>query len=95
MFEEITALHEQVREYVEQLEPGYKVVKIEGCTTTDYKPPLDQQREIHPEYIHVFTDMHFKVLAAHTPSQRRLLTFTIYVVNDKLVVGERVPSIFF
>lgn len=92
MFEQITALHQQVREYVEQLEPGYKVTSIDGYSTTKYKVTKDTEWEIHPEYVHEFTDIDFKVLAVSSPGIRQVLEIKIYVVNDQLVVGDRVMS---
>ena len=89
IFEDITALHEQVRQYVEGLEPGYKVTEIEGTSSTQYKLPLDKEWDIHPEYVHTFTDMSFKVQAVSPPRQRQILKMKIYVVNDQFLVGDR------
>jgi NH3-dependent NAD+ synthetase len=36
-FEQIEAMHQQVREYVEKMEPKYKVAEIEATFTTSYK----------------------------------------------------------
>jgi hypothetical protein len=91
MFEEITALHQQVREYVEGLEPEYKVMQIEGDSTTKYKTSLASEGE----YVHAFTDIDFKVQAVSSPGIRQILEIRIYVVNDKLVEGDRVMSTFF
>jgi hypothetical protein len=97
MLEQITALHEQVREYVEQLEPGYKVTTVDGYTTSDYMLPLGKYREIDPnkvEYVHALTVVSFTVSAEYVPDRHRKLRVDVWVTSDgKLYTGDRLMSI--
>ena len=43
-FEQIEAMHQAVREYVEQQEPEYKVVSVDLNATSEYKQTLASQR---------------------------------------------------
>ena len=51
IFEQVEAMHQQVREFVEKQEPECKVISVSGYTDTKYVCPLDKIDEIHPAYV--------------------------------------------
>jgi hypothetical protein len=67
IFEPITALHQQVREFVEQAEPNYRVIDIQGQTTTNYMVTHDTMDELQPykKFVHCYTGMRFQVTAVY------------------------------
>ena len=91
-FEQIEAMHQQVREYVEQQEPIYKVIAIESTATSEYKQTLKSQGEIHPDYQeYILTDiqLQFKVNAYYSAG-RRLLSCKVWVLdNGTFHMGDR------
>jgi ATP-dependent Zn protease len=90
MFQEITALHQQVREYVEQQEPAYKVTSIDGYSTTGYMCTLANQ----DEYIHVRTDIRFRVSGIQAGARYKRISCDVHVTSDgQLFMGDRLVSI--
>jgi hypothetical protein len=95
-FEQIEAMHQAVREYVEAQEPEYKVVSIESTATSEYKQTLESQGEIHPkyqEYILAEIQLRFKVHAYYQAGRRHLDLEVWVLSNGMLHMGERTISI--
>jgi hypothetical protein len=94
-FEQIEAMHHQVREWVEQKEPEYKVLSIDGYATSEYRQTLESQGEIHPkyqEYILAEIQLRFKVHALS--GRRRHLSCDVFVLsNGTLHMGDRLVNL--
>lgn len=90
-FEQIEAMHQQVREFVEQQEPDYKVAEIEAEITTSYKPkPVVIEERVWPrqEFILAEITAHFRVNAHYL---NRILDCKVYVLPDgKLYLTDQV-----
>jgi len=89
-FEQIEAMHQQVREFVEHAEPDYKVAEIEACFTTSYKPTLASKGEVLPRRDFILTEVnaHFRVNAHYI---NRILECKVYVMPDgKLYLADQV-----
>src|SRR5260370_31048748 len=89
-FEQIEAMHQQVREYVEQQEPDYKVVSVDGYATSTYMSTLASQGEVLPrqDFILAEVTMRFRVHARYIS-----LTCDVWVLpNGKLHMGDRMVS---
>ncbi len=80
-YEQIEAMHQAVREYVEELEPDYKVAEIEASFTTSYKPTLASQGEVLPRREFVLTEIQarFHVNAYYI---NKVLEYKIWVMHD-------------
>lgn len=50
IFEQVEAMHQQVREFVEKEYLGFKVMSVMADSTTQYFPPMHALGE-NPEYI--------------------------------------------
>ncbi len=91
-FEQIEAMHQQVREYVEQQEPYYKVTSIDGYATSTYMPTLASRGEVLPrqDFILAEITMRFRVSASYINSR---LTCDVLVTSEgKLHMGDRLVS---
>ena len=90
IYQPITALHQQVREFVEKEHPNYKVIGVWGSTTTNYMSTLETKDEAPhlQNYIHCYTGMEFRVTAVYVG-----ITMYIEVGVDSdgrmLIVGEQ------
>jgi hypothetical protein len=99
-FEQIAAMHQQVREYVEKMEPDYKVVTVDGYTTSEYRQDLASQGEIHPKYAHFIlaeVQLRFKVSARHVTAytgniSHRLICDVLVTSDGTLHTGDRLVS---
>ncbi len=92
-FEQIEAMHQQVREYVEAQEPYHKVTSIDGYATSTYMPTLASQGEVLPrqDFILAEVTMRFRVHARYI---NKRLTCEVYVMNDgKLYLADQVIHI--
>ena len=80
-FEQIEAMHQAVREYVEAQEPDYKVAEIEADFTTSYKPTLASKGEFLPRQDFVLTEIkaQFRVNAYYI---NKVLEYKLYVMPD-------------
>jgi hypothetical protein len=95
-FEQIEAMHQQVREYVEKMEPNYKVVSIDSSASSEYKQTLASQGEIHPkyqEYILAEIQLRFKVHAFYKAGNRHLSCDVWVLPNGMLHMRDRLVSI--
>ncbi len=94
-FEQVKAMHQQVRTFVENHEPMYKVVSIDGYVTTNYMPTLRNQQEFppsHAEFILTEIMMRFRVSARYLGSNQGL-SCDVYVTSEgKLHMGDRLMS---
>ena len=81
IFEQIEAIHQQVREYVEQAMPGYKVAEIEADFTTTYKPTLASQGEFLPRQDFILAEINaqFRVNAYFIND---ILECKVYIMYD-------------
>ena len=90
-FEQIEAMHQQVRDYVEKREPLYKVVSISGEAISEYRQTLESRGEIHPkyqDYILAQIQLRFKV---HAVSGSSHLSCDVFVLpNGMLHMGDRI-----
>ena len=94
-FEQIEAMHQQVREFVEQQEPIYKVVSIDSEASSEYKQTLKSRGEIHPdyqEYILAEIQLRFKVHAFYQAGNRHLSCDVWVLDNGTLYMGDRLES---
>lgn len=99
-FEQIEAMHQQVREYIEAQEPEYKVISIDGSATSEYRQDLESQGEIHPRYANFILaeiQLRFRVSARHvtayTGNISQRLTCDVFVTSEgKLHMGDRMIS---
>lgn len=88
MFEQITALHQQVREFVEKEEPNYSVTSI-----TEYSETTYTIRDI-PRYLLTKRTAHFSVQMIHTATNRYTLSLDVEVAevlggNGQLFIAKR------
>ena len=91
-FEQIEAMHQQVREYVERKEPDYKVTEIDAYFTTSYMSTLASQGEVLPrqEFILVEIKARFRVNARYI---NKRLTCDVWVLdNGTLHIGDQLVS---
>ncbi len=95
-FEQVKAMHQLVRTFVENHEPMYKVTSIDGYATTNYMPTLGNQQEISPsraEFVLAEIAMRFRVSARYLGSNKGL-SCDVYVTSDgNLYMGDRLMSI--
>ncbi len=95
-FEQIEAMHQQVREYVESLEPDYKVTSIDGYFTTEYVPsgkfPLVPDLDKMPEYVLLKIQARFRVSAEYLGGVKRLSCEVNVMSNGQLFTGDRLVS---
>ena len=94
-FEQIEAMHQAVREYVEEQEPDYKVVSVDSSATSEYKQTLASQGEIHPkyqEYILAEIQLRFKVHAFYQAGRRHLSCDVWVLPNGVLHMGDRLVN---
>ena len=92
-FEQIEAMHQQVREYVEQKEPDYKVVEIDAYFTTSYMSTFASQGEVLPRQDFILAEIkaRFRVNARYI---NKRLTCEVSVMNDgKLYLSDQVIHI--
>jgi hypothetical protein len=94
-FKQIEAMHEQVRKFVEEQEPDFKVVSVDGYSGTSYMPPLHGQGEIspkHAEFVLTEIKLRFRVDARYLASNKRgRLDCDVYVTSDgKLYMADQV-----
>lgn len=92
-FEQIEAMHQQVREYVEKMEPDFKVTVIDGYLTTNYAPTLASQGEFLPLQDFILTEVkaRFRVHASYI---NKRLSCDVYMMdNGNLHTGDRLVSI--
>jgi hypothetical protein len=82
IFEQIEAMHQQVREFVEHAEPDYKVAEIKADFTTSYKPkPIVIEEGVWPHQDFILTEItaQFRVNAY---SGNDVLECKVYVFPD-------------
>ena len=83
-FAQITAMHQQVRTFIEQAYPTLKVLPVSGYPSTEYACPLDKQGEIDParaEYVLCFVNVRFRVETLYLAGKRHL-TCEVFVQSD-------------
>ena len=84
LFEQITALHQQVRAFVEKEYPTFKVTSVNGYPATTYMSSLRGLGEIDParaEFVLVEVNVRFRVEAIYRPNRTRL-NCEVFVLND-------------
>jgi hypothetical protein len=79
-FEQIEAIHQQVREYVEKMDPEYKVVSVDSEASSEYKQTTEIQ-------------LRFKVHAFYKAGNRHLSCDVWVLPNGVLHMGDRLVSI--
>lgn len=84
LFQQIQAMHQQVREFVEAQEPEFKVTSIDAYPTTTYMAPLHALGEIDPKFVDfVLTsvNLRFRVEALRLAGHMRL-NCEVFVMSD-------------
>src|SRR5579859_2599807 len=92
VIQEVSAIHQQAREYVEQEHPGYKVTKVYSAGDSAYMPTMGTQWSAHPEYVLTLADVRFTVTArkdpmtpVSDPGQPKEITCYLRVANDQFM----------
>lgn len=73
--EQIEAMHQEIRAYVEKEHPGYKVISIESDAKVRYEPPMHSMSDdlAKLEWVALQADLHFRVAAEQVPWPTRLI----------------------
>ncbi len=90
--ETLTALHEEVRQFVEKQFPEYKVTYINSDGRTEYRETKQSvlDRTIPPEYIMSMGELSYRVMAYHkVMNDFAIIEVRIEVLPDgKLYMGD-------
>ena len=79
IFEQVEAMHQQVREFVEKEYPEFKVTRITAESTTQYAQPIHALLE-NPDYILTENNPRFRVQCENYI--RETLDCEVFVTND-------------
>src|SRR6266487_2310275 len=93
--DQIIALHQQIRELVEEDLEGFRVTRIDSYANTDYQRPLMPSSPLipgtvpEPEYVLAYTGLRFRVVLVHEHSGQSK-TVNLDVTSDGRLVPSRV-----